>query len=227
MQVFQIWTMLGFGSGLYALFVEVALRTERPDSLSSGLVEAKEALLPNSNGAVGGMGRVGGTGGESVDSGIGRMGGLVIGLSQMTTLAIDVGRNDKDEGDAKHPLTALGISNLMKALAPLGGQLTNLTLNLGYDIQGARSCPLVAGLSVNGNTSIIAFTLCLGILGSILEDIRAIGALRWHRWGMGKYDFPFSTAAHSIVIVIQHHLVAFGIFVSGTSLWAKLRYLAS
>ena len=41
MQVFQIWAVLGFGSGLYALFAEVALRTERPDSLSAGLVEAK------------------------------------------------------------------------------------------------------------------------------------------------------------------------------------------
>ena len=46
MQVFQIWAMLGFGSGLYALFVEVALRTERPDSLSAAIIEAKEALLP-------------------------------------------------------------------------------------------------------------------------------------------------------------------------------------
>ena len=46
MQVFQIWAVLGFGSGLYALFVEVTLRLERPDSLSAALVEAKEALLP-------------------------------------------------------------------------------------------------------------------------------------------------------------------------------------
>ncbi len=55
MQVFQIWAMLGFGSGVYALFAEVALRTERPDSLSSGLAEAKEALLRRSvKGEVGG-----------------------------------------------------------------------------------------------------------------------------------------------------------------------------
>ena len=47
--------MLGFGSGVYALFAEVALRTERPDSLSSGLAEAKEALLRRSvKGEVGG-----------------------------------------------------------------------------------------------------------------------------------------------------------------------------
>jgi hypothetical protein len=58
MQVFQIWAVLGFGSGLYALFAEVALRTERPDSLSAGLVEAKEALLPKSE--AGGEGGGGG-----------------------------------------------------------------------------------------------------------------------------------------------------------------------
>eukprot|EP00946_MAST-07B_sp_MAST-7B-sp1_P001525 g1525.t1 len=73
------------------------------------------------------------------DTGIGQLGSAVVGPSHMTALAIDVGRNDKDEGDKKHPLTAIGIASLMKALAPLGGQLTDLTLNLGYDIQAGAA----------------------------------------------------------------------------------------
>lgn len=73
------------------------------------------------------------------DDGIGHLGKAVVGPSHMTTLAIDVGRNDKDEGDKKHPLTATGIASLMKSLAPLGDQLTDLTLNLGYDIQAGAA----------------------------------------------------------------------------------------
>lgn len=45
MQIFQVWAVMGFGSGLYCLFTEVVLRAERPDSLAVGIVEAKQALL--------------------------------------------------------------------------------------------------------------------------------------------------------------------------------------